>query len=212
MRAKTAFVRWAAPRVGGPVPAAALWIAAVGGDGAAAARVFGWLADDDLHARLAKRSDGVKAHRTKRAALCAALACFSRILGASGRLVSPAQIAVARYGDFSVAKDASGVVWKIRRCGSRLACERVLTGADLEAWRAVVRWGRIAHPVPEDRLLALRSGGRFWDARAVRYAIQCAGAAAGGESGSRADEYDGGGAGDASEPDLEHEALAAVGS
>ena len=174
MRAKTAWVRWAAARLPGRKDEARrIWDAAVEGDDTAAAQIRAWLEVDGL-----ALSTGPTAPRTKRARapahgvpanLCAALVVLTRIrLGVYS--VSPAQIAAARFGDFSGLPGGTGVAWCVRACGWLPAAEVVLRGDELAAWRVAVASGRSAKPDAADPLLAPRD--REWTPRMVRYAVR----------------------------------------
>ena len=165
MRARTAFGRWADRRLGGRENALGRWDAAVGGDLGALGEIAAWIAADGISV-LFSPSPARNGKGVSNADLGAALA---RLMGlvACFRPIQPAQIAAARYGDFErLANGTVGVRWNVRRCGWALGGVVDLAGADLEAWRVVVRWGRAAAPDPEDPLLAPR-GGRPWTARAV---------------------------------------------
>jgi len=148
-----------------------VWQQALDGSAEALNCIAAWLAKSGIAAnslRIVSTGNGA-GHPYLRSDLCVALARLASIQ-AGLRPIQPAQIVAARFGDFSRIPGVVGVKWSVRRRGWAQTGQYDLLGANFEAWRHIVKYGRTAVPSADEPLLAPRNGVP-WALRQVRYAI-----------------------------------------
>jgi len=148
-----------------------VWQQALDGSAEALSAIAAWLAKSGLVVsglQTIPAGNGA-AHPYIDGGLCVALARLASIQ-AGMRPIQPAQIAVARFGDFSRIPNVIGVKWTVHKRGWARTAQCDLLGANFEAWRLIVKHGRTAVPSADEPLLAPRNGVP-WAARQIRYAI-----------------------------------------